>query len=297
MADYDIRRELLEGLEYQRASVRSIVEGLAEEAWHRPVVPSGWTVAGMVEHLGNAERHWFQEVVAAEYPDLPWDEGRPPYNPTMAFTCDRPSSEVLGYYQEQCDRADEILAGLSLSDVPRGRHRGEEIPSVSVVILHIIEETAAHTGHLEIAREFLDGATGLGLRLRALRSEGHQGCAMSARTVPSPAPGRGPGATRPGLADGRDLAPVSVPAPGTARDQQRTRLCPRRVCGPRIGRVRGVDERWTNQRPFPAWDPKPSHRPSRLLANKNAALREQGPTRGRGWRRRFQTLPSQEAPS
>jgi uncharacterized damage-inducible protein DinB len=164
MADYDIRRELLEGLEYQRASVRSIVTGLSEEAWHTPVAPSGWTVAGMVEHLGNAERHWFQEVVAEVYPDLPWDEGRPPYDPTMAFTCDRPSSEVLGYYQEQCDRADEILAGLSLSDVPRGRHRGEEIPSVSVVVLHIIEETAAHTGHLEIAREFLDGATGLGLR-------------------------------------------------------------------------------------------------------------------------------------
>ncbi len=70
MADYDIRRELLEGLEYQRASVRSIVGGLSEEAWHTPVVPSGWTVAGMVEHLGNAEQHWFQEVVAGEYPDL-----------------------------------------------------------------------------------------------------------------------------------------------------------------------------------------------------------------------------------
>src|SRR5579862_1093979 len=68
MADYDIRRELLEGLEYQRASVRSIVGGLSEEAWHTPVVPSGWTVAGMVEHLGNAERHWFQEVVAALVP-------------------------------------------------------------------------------------------------------------------------------------------------------------------------------------------------------------------------------------
>ena len=39
MADYDIRRELLEGLEYQRASVRSIVEGLSEEAWHTPVAP------------------------------------------------------------------------------------------------------------------------------------------------------------------------------------------------------------------------------------------------------------------
>ncbi len=98
------------------------------------------------------------------YPDLPWDEGRPPYDPTMPFTCDRPSKDVLGYYREQCDRSDEVLAGVSLSDLPRGRHRGEEIPSVSVVILHIIEETAAHSGHLEIAREFLDGATGLGLR-------------------------------------------------------------------------------------------------------------------------------------
>ena len=44
--------------------MRSIVGGLSEEAWHTPVVPSAWTVAGMVEHLGNAERHWFQEVVA-----------------------------------------------------------------------------------------------------------------------------------------------------------------------------------------------------------------------------------------
>ena len=164
MAEYDIRCELLETLEYQRSSVRSIVEGLPEEAWHTPVVPSGWTVAGMVEHLGHVERHWFQQVVAGVYDELPWDEGRPAYDPKMSFTCDRPSADVLGYYREMCDRSDEILAGLSLSDVPRGRHRGEEMPSVSVVVLHIIEETAAHSGHLEIAREFLDGATGLGLR-------------------------------------------------------------------------------------------------------------------------------------
>jgi hypothetical protein len=33
MTDHDIRRELLDCLEYQRSSVRSAVEGLAEEAW------------------------------------------------------------------------------------------------------------------------------------------------------------------------------------------------------------------------------------------------------------------------
>jgi len=162
--DDAVRRELLECLEYQRSSVRSIVAGLGEEAWHRPVVPSGWTVAGLVEHLGNAERHWFLEVVAGSRADLPWDAGRPPYDPAMAFTCDRPSSAVLAYYREQCDRSDQVLAGVRLSDVPRGRHGDAEVPSVRVVILHLIEETAAHSGHLEIARELLDGTTGRGLR-------------------------------------------------------------------------------------------------------------------------------------
>jgi len=30
--------------------------------------------------------------------------------------------------------------------------------------VRLIGETAAHSGHLEIAREFLDGRTGIGLR-------------------------------------------------------------------------------------------------------------------------------------
>ena len=162
--DDDIRRELLEYLQYQRSSVRSIVAGLTEEAWHTPVVPSGWTVAGMIEHLGNAERHWFLEVVAGSGADLAWDEGRPPYDPRLPFTCDRPSSAVLGYYRDQCDRSDEIIAGVSLSDAPRGRHGDAEIANVRVVILHVIEETAAHSGHLEVARELQDGKTRLGLR-------------------------------------------------------------------------------------------------------------------------------------
>jgi hypothetical protein len=51
---------LLGFLQYQRTSVLSIVEGLSETAWHTSVVPSGWTPAGLVEHLASAERHWFQ---------------------------------------------------------------------------------------------------------------------------------------------------------------------------------------------------------------------------------------------
>jgi hypothetical protein len=161
------KQTLLHFLGYQRASVRSIVDGLDEESWHTPVVPSGWTVAGLVEHLGDAERHWFQEVVAGCVVELPWDEGRPPYHPEAAFICDRPSADILAYYREQCDRSDAILADTYLTAPPRGTHDNpdnSEVENVRVVILHMIEETAAHSGHLEIARELLDGKTGLGLR-------------------------------------------------------------------------------------------------------------------------------------
>jgi hypothetical protein len=59
------------------------------------------------------------------------------------------------------------LAVTPLSAAPRGRHGDpemEEPSSVLEVVLHMIEETARHAGHLDIARELLDGQTGLGPR-------------------------------------------------------------------------------------------------------------------------------------
>jgi uncharacterized damage-inducible protein DinB len=158
---------LLAFLDAQHDSVLSIVEGLDEEAWHRSVVPSGWTLAGLVKHLGGAERHWFQGVVAGSDAELPWDEGLPPYDPEAAFVCDRPSAEVIGYYRDQCARSDAVLAVTPLSAPPRGRHGDPEMdepPSVRWIVLHMIEETARHAGHLDIARELIDGQTGLGPR-------------------------------------------------------------------------------------------------------------------------------------
>jgi hypothetical protein len=57
---YPQDQALLDFLAAQRAAVLSIVAGLDEGAWHRSAVPSGWTPAGLVEHLGGAEWHWFQ---------------------------------------------------------------------------------------------------------------------------------------------------------------------------------------------------------------------------------------------
>jgi hypothetical protein len=156
---------LLAFLAAQRDVVLSIVAGLDEEAWHRSVVPSGWTPAGLVEHLGGAEWHWFQGVVAGEHPEpAPGDEDLVPYDPTAAFVCDLPSAEIIRFYRDQCASSDAVLAVTPLSALPRGRHGGHQPPDVRWVVLHMIEETARHAGHLDIARELLDSQTGRGPR-------------------------------------------------------------------------------------------------------------------------------------
>jgi hypothetical protein len=158
---------LLDFLAAQRAAVLSIVAGLDEEAWHRSVVPSGWTPAGLVEHLGGAEWHWFQGVVTGAKPEPPPGEELTPYDPTAAFASDEPSAEIMAFYRDQCAQSDAVLAVTPLSAPPRGKHGRpgrDEPPDVRWIVLHMIEETARHAGHLDIARELLDGQTRLGRR-------------------------------------------------------------------------------------------------------------------------------------
>jgi hypothetical protein len=158
---------LLAFLDAQRDSVLSIVAGLDEAAWHRSVVPSGWTPAGLVEHLGGAEWHWFQQVVTGSAAEPAGAEDLPPYDPAAAFVSDQTSAEVIAEYRDVCARSDAVLAETPLSAPPRGRHGDPEMdqpPNVRWVVLHMIEETARHAGHLDIARELLDGQTRLGPR-------------------------------------------------------------------------------------------------------------------------------------
>ena len=149
-------------LQAQRASVLAILDGLDTAALTGPVpLPSGWTPLGMIEHLGHAERHWFQEILTGSAEPLPWPDENTPLRTT------RPPDVVFGFYRSQCERSDALLAATPLSTRPRGRHPdplGAEIVDLRDIVLHMIEETARHAGHLDAARELLDGRTGLGPR-------------------------------------------------------------------------------------------------------------------------------------
>ena len=166
----DESRTLLGFLQFQRDAVLRIVEGLAEEAWQTPVLPSGWTMAGMLWHLGGVEHHWLQDVITGVMQEpLPGEEGEEEgeYDPFAVFTCDRPGAELIANYREECRRSDAVLAVTPLSAAPLGLEFHEDpdytaqVTTVRSIVLHVIEETAVHSGHLEIVRELLDGKTRL----------------------------------------------------------------------------------------------------------------------------------------
>ncbi|MHA3702433.1 mycothiol transferase [Jatrophihabitans sp. YIM 134969] len=146
----------------QRRAVVEIVEGLTEEQLRTPVVPSGWTVLGMVQHLAGAFAVWGDWAIRGEQPQIPW---RP--TPEGPFSSDHTTAEVLGFLEAAGDRWDRTVSEADADAPPRG-DMGPELAHLSTdvetIVAHLLEEVARHAGHLDIARELLDGRTGLGPR-------------------------------------------------------------------------------------------------------------------------------------
>jgi hypothetical protein len=163
MTGSDLEKTALhEFLAYQRGVVLAIIDGLDERALHTATLPSGWTPLGLIEHLGHAETHWSQYVLTGSAEPLPWPGDCPP------LTTPRPAEVVLAFYRRQCSLSDRLIAATSLSAAPARRHEvewlAEQTTDLRRIILHMIEETARHAGHLDVARELIDGRTGLGPR-------------------------------------------------------------------------------------------------------------------------------------
>lgn len=164
------RDRLQHFLDQQRIAVLAIIEGLDEAQLNTPVLQSGWTPIGLIRHLAAAEAMWFQWVVLGTQPHVTWNDGidDPPYDPEAPFTSEHSSVAVIERYRRQCEISNEILRSRDLHTALLGEldfdWPDEPITDLRWVVLHMIEETARHAGHLDAARELLDGVTGRGPR-------------------------------------------------------------------------------------------------------------------------------------
>ncbi|MFK4103046.1 DinB family protein [Streptomyces sp. NPDC019531] len=119
--------------------------------------PSQLTLLGLVQHLAEVERNWFQRVVGGlDVPPVFEDETGYALEPRRGL------GEALTAWRREIARGQEVCAGRSLEDVGHiadGPMRGIGV-SVRWVFIHMIEEYARHNGHADILRERIDGVTG-----------------------------------------------------------------------------------------------------------------------------------------
>jgi Protein of unknown function (DUF664) len=153
----DERAMLDSWLEYQRATLAMKCDGVAPERLaERTVPPSSMSLLGLVRHMADVERNWFRRVLAHEdAPSIYYGDASPDGAFDDVDTAD--PDEAFATWRAECDRAREIVAGMSLDDV--GTRRGRDV-SVRWVLVHMIEEYARHNGHADLLRERIDGVVG-----------------------------------------------------------------------------------------------------------------------------------------
>jgi uncharacterized damage-inducible protein DinB len=142
-------------LEWHRITLLLKCEGLDDAGRKaRPVATSLLSLHGLVRHMAEVERNWFQRVL--EQRDAPPIYGDA--DDVELFPLDDADWDAdLATWQAECDSARAVTAAHGLDDT--GIRRGQPC-SLRWILVHMIEEYARHNGHADIIRELVDGSVG-----------------------------------------------------------------------------------------------------------------------------------------
>lgn len=147
---------LLAQLAQERSHVLRAVEGVPEPAMDSSLVPSGWTMTQMLNHLAfDDELFWISAVLGGESQAIAALHNGWASEPMTG-------AEAIRIYQCEITASDKVLARVDLDAAPRWWPPASEFggPPMSTgreVLFRVLLETSAHAGHLDIVRELTDG--------------------------------------------------------------------------------------------------------------------------------------------
>jgi uncharacterized damage-inducible protein DinB len=153
-------RETLVGtLAWYRAVAVGKLRDLSDTDASRALEPNGLSLLGIVAHLAWAEELWFRYRFAGE--DLADMELGSDNSSSFVLPPGATVASVTAKYAHAAEHSDRIIgSALSLDELAvRTSSRWGSV-SLRWVLVHLVEETARHAGHLDIMREQLDGTTG-----------------------------------------------------------------------------------------------------------------------------------------
>ncbi len=159
-ATFDQRTMLTTLLDYVRATVHAKCVDLANaDAGRAPLSTSPLTsISGLVSHLRWVEIDWFERVFLGLEDRGPWTKEDP--DREMRIGPDIPIEQLLAEYEETCAHHRSLVAEHDLDEAAAHKTGSGATITLGWILLHLIEETARHNGHIDILREMADGTTG-----------------------------------------------------------------------------------------------------------------------------------------
>ncbi|MEV5441471.1 DinB family protein [Streptomyces sp. NPDC052644] len=156
----DERAHLVTFLDYVRDTAIAKCDGLGADGARSAPLPHSplMTAAGLISHLRWVEHYWLEAMFLGEEDRTPWTREDP--DREMRIALDIPLPRLIAEYREQSDRLRDVIAGHDLDATARRPVRDGVHVSLRWILLHLIEETARHNGHLDAIRELTDGTTG-----------------------------------------------------------------------------------------------------------------------------------------
>jgi uncharacterized damage-inducible protein DinB len=163
------RADLLETLAAHRHFLRYTVQGLTDEQARQRPTASELTLGGLIKHVAHQEAGWVRFIL--EGPSAiatPTDAaGFEKWAAEFRLLPDETLAGVLAEYEEIARRTDELVRTLPDLDathpLPEAPwFRPGAVRSARRVFLHIVAETAQHSGHADILRESIDGQKTMG---------------------------------------------------------------------------------------------------------------------------------------
>lgn len=154
----DERIALTQRLDQYRSVAAASLTGLSWELAAARLLPAtDLTIAGIVRHLSWAEDRWFQGRLLGRAMPAPWDTpGADDPDHAMRLEPTDTVEGIVGLYAEACERSRAALTGCATLDqaalVPSF---GRGPVNARWILVHMIEETARHAGHLDLLHDAL----------------------------------------------------------------------------------------------------------------------------------------------
>ena len=147
-------------LDFHRETLRWKCSGLTgAQLATRSSSPSQLTLLGLVRHLSEVERSWFQRTLAGQdAPPLYYSDASP--DDDLLDLDPARSDEALATWDAEVAAARTVASSYeSLDTIGAKKRHGSDV-SLRWIFIHMIGEYARHNGHADLLREAIDGTTG-----------------------------------------------------------------------------------------------------------------------------------------